>query len=232
VKTSFEETDIIAECIKAPNKFVSIPAGAARPALNRLDYIQALPVEFHQRFKPLCAVNSLMSALSLFGDTIAVQLLLRYRDGIMETGSSLRESEVMRDFSARPGDGRLDERVKAIWKLISTNCKMYASRLIYQQRCESVAAALESLAGQHDLLLVQLIGSDGSINHAVTIVRHSSSLCIVDSNERFAVPLTDAALAAVNRSAACTGWKAVIKMTPKEKLLASKARIFNCRLAA
>ena len=130
-------------------------------------------------------------------------------------------------------------RMVAIKRFFSDKAsKLYDVKSFYTRRCNagSTASELRALApDKHDILLVQLMGSDGSINHAVSLVwaddgHGGRAQFIIDSNEEFAVQSSERALALVNNSTAVLGWKMVLCIHPKPLIVNSSARLARTKL--
>jgi hypothetical protein len=84
------------------------------------------------------------------------------------------------------------------------------------------------------IAMVQLIGSDGSSTHCVSVVsdlRHDEvRYIVVDSNETCAMPLTNKVLALCTASNTCSGWKSILYLKANEKLMKSEARLVRSSL--
>jgi hypothetical protein len=88
------------------------------------------------------------------------------------------------------------------------------------------------LANKATIAMVQLIGSDGSSTHCVSILAYGDNtlglpgarFIVVDSNESCAMPLTDNVLTLCTASGKCSGWKSILYLTAHEKLINSEAR--------
>ena len=218
-----------AACIANPNEWQVIEAGAARDksVFDQTDFIQSLPVHYHQENKPYCTAYSMLSALWLFGDIRVPDLLLENLEALVHVSSGVHNR-----------DGRCP-RMAAIRDLFSSKAKkLYDVKSFYTRRCNygSTASELRTLApDKHDILLVQLMGSDGSINHAVALVwandgHGGRAQFIIDSNEEFAVQSSERALALVNNSTAVLGWKMVLCLHPKPSIVNSSARLARTKL--
>ena len=84
------------------------------------------------------------------------------------------------------------------------------------------------------IAMVQLMGSDGSATHCVSVVadvRHDEvRYIVVDSNEPYAMPLTNKVLALCTASNTCSGWKSILYLIANEKLINSEARVVRSSL--
>ena len=84
------------------------------------------------------------------------------------------------------------------------------------------------------IAMVQLLGSDGSSTHCVSVVsdvRHDEvRYIVVDSNEPCAMPLTNKVLALCTASNTCSGWKSILYLIANEKLMKSEARMVRSSL--
>ena len=140
-------------------------------------------------------------------------------------------------------------------KLVSLRLKYrVSSERVWDDRRSSfhvyhgIAEALRSRCKINKILLVQLIGSDGSSNHAVAIVTtyhaqgsysniswpmpatyiptqsRNQRWYIIDSNEPYAVELSDSALARANASRRCVGWQYILHLEAYAKLVDSAVR--------
>ena len=82
--------------------------------------------------------------------------------------------------------------------------------------------------------MVQLMGSDGSATHCVSVVadvRHDEvRYIVVDSNEPCAMPLTNKVLALCTASNTCSGWKSILYLIANENLMNSEARMVRSSL--
>ena len=82
------------------------------------------------------------------------------------------------------------------------------------------------------IAMVQLIGSDGSSTHCVSILAYGDNtlglpgarFIVVDSNESCAMPLTNKVLTLCTSSGKCSGWKSILYLTANKKLINSEAR--------
>ena len=84
------------------------------------------------------------------------------------------------------------------------------------------------------IAMVQLMGSDGSATHCVSIVadvrQDEVRYIVVDSNEPCAMPLTNKVLALCTASNTCSGWKSILYLKANEKLMKSEARMVRSAL--
>jgi len=84
------------------------------------------------------------------------------------------------------------------------------------------------------IAMVQLMGSDGSATHCVSVVadvRHDEvRYIVVDSNEPCAMPLTNKVLALCTASNTCSGWKSILYLIANENLMNSEARMVRSSL--
>ena len=80
-----------AACIANPNEWQVIEAGAARDksVFDQTDFIQSLPVHYHQENKPYCTAYSMLSALWLFGDIRVPDLLLENLEALVHASSGV-----------------------------------------------------------------------------------------------------------------------------------------------
>ena len=99
-----------------------------------------------------------------------------------------------------------------------------------------VATALAEVfrVNEATIAMVQLMGSDGSSSHCVSVVldvRHDDvRYIVVDSNEPCAMPLTNKVLALCTASNTCSGWKSILYLIANEKLMKSEARMVRSML--
>jgi hypothetical protein len=99
-----------------------------------------------------------------------------------------------------------------------------------------VATALAEVfrVNKATIAMVQLMGSDGSSSHCVSVVldaRHDDvRYVVVDSNEPCAMPLTNKVLALCTASNTCSGWKSILYLIANEKLINSEARVVRSSL--
>ena len=255
MKKAFPDCDstVVQDALKAPKQWTVIPVGDAHaPAFSDADYVKTLPITFQQSSLPYCSVYSLLSALTIYGDMVGVTKILPHASDIVNsprgTQKLLQPCSLFRllvhGVCTDPQAPRVCPRLLRLQKLIVSERLKY--QLSTTRQFESagqlvaadigIAQRLRDMCGLDTVLLVQLLGSDKSSNHAVAIVTDSAAslaasrfACpqrwyIIDSNEPFAVELSDGALAIANASQRCDGWLYVVRLQATTKLIHSKAR--------
>ena len=193
-------------------------------------HIQQYPVAYMQRNKPLCVLYSMMSALTIYGDSLATSLLHSLSGDMLKfpNGPAGKKSESWCPrmdiiYLCFTRDNRLKWDVQRIGKLELKPAFSAASQIG------------RSVTSMHEILLFQPLGVDGTTTHAIACVYlnfesgKSKSHFIIDSAEPYALPLTDFTLTRVLDSN-CRGWGNAIKFTAQPRLRDSAVRQMACQV--
>ena len=222
-----------------------IPTGKVRearapqaPQAPQAAYCEELRIAYSQKKLPLCTGYALLSALSLYGDNEGTGFLLTLMDTLERqvAGGTLLGSLGGRGFTPNTTTGKYSAcpRMALLRQWFLQNMpalRFWDAKWIGQQRSlTDVCAHLRSHLVEAQILLVQLLGSDGSASHAVCIVKRDAEHYILDSNEKFAMYLSPRSLATCCGCAHVSGWQAILQLRAQPKLVQSKARLLRAEI--
>jgi hypothetical protein len=172
VERNFSST-FITECMKNPGRVINVPASAPkhRPPPDDFRIQTNIPV-YQQLHRDTCVASALASAFRYFNDEKAHRIMKEY------INRSANETDRLQQMESMLVNRNLRYRVEKFGKEAT-----FRKEAVHK-RVKRTLNIFENISCYPTVVVLR--GSDGSVNHAVTVV----GTWVFDSNVAYAQPLT------------------------------------------